>query len=89
MAEALHREFGTGPRTLEERAQSVLELLPEALNAYADIGRTLADAENTTTVPSGAMLRNGAKAGSSSSYACPCGSGKQYRACCGSIRRLH
>jgi yecA family protein len=41
MAEALHAEFDSEADSLEDRAEAVLSLLPDALNAYASIGRSL------------------------------------------------
>ncbi len=80
LAEALHEEFSSDARSLEERATTMLALFPEALNAYADIGRSLA-------AGSGSPERN---APATPAYArCPCGSGRRFSFCCGASRCLH
>lgn len=86
MAQALHAEFRTDARSLEERARVMLELLPEALNAYADIGRALAtgasdeddeDNDEEHRLACGSYAR------------CPCGSGRLHCLCCGLSRFVH
>lgn len=80
MAQALHSEFRTDARSLEDRARIMLDLFPDALKAYADIGRSLAAGEHddaSDTAPSEVV------------EACPCGSGDSYPECCGVRRTLH
>lgn len=87
-AEALHAGFRTGARSLEDRARLMLELLPDALKAYADIGRNLAvgsqdDADDESRDDPVAV-------GSVGSFEdCPCGSGHPRRLCCGTTRTVH
>ncbi len=85
MARALHAEFRTDARSLKERAQTMLDLLPEALNAYADIGRCLA---------AGGMEEEiGDETDDDSPVdpcdACACGSGHAFSVCCGFSRHVH
>lgn len=84
MAQALHEEFHTDARSLEERARVMLDLLPAALNAYADIGRCLA---------TGAAIdeeeEDEGAANDPQWSVCACGSGRPGRLCCGASRHLH
>jgi uncharacterized protein len=81
LATALHEEFCSDSRSLEERANTMLALFPEALNAYADIGRSLAA---SATEPEADVVP------AMPSYArCPCGSGRRFSLCCGSSRCVH
>ena len=83
VAQALHEEFCTNAQSLEDRASMMLALFPEALNAYADIGRRLAADVHD-------FERIGRQRSSMQSYdPCPCGSGRSFRLCCGCSRCLH
>lgn len=84
MAQALHAEFRTDARSLEERARVMLDLLPEALNAYADIGRCLA-----TGLPHEDDDEEPPAAEQDAYAACACGSGRPHRLCCGASRLVH
>jgi len=83
VAEALHEEFSTDSRSLEERAATMLSLFPDALNAYADIGRGLAAGGNE--------IRRGWRFApeTMTSDRCPCGSGRAFEACCRSRGSVH
>jgi len=84
MAQALHAEFRTGARSLEERARVMLDLLPEALNAYADIGRCLAAGCTDDDEP------NAQPAVEQDAFMlCACGSGRLHGQCCGASRAVH
>jgi uncharacterized protein YecA (UPF0149 family) len=68
LAEAYHQETkGTG--SLEQLAQSVIEIFPGAMREYAHLGRSIYQ------TPSGHT-----KVGSNDP--CPCGSGKKLKKCC-------
>lgn len=86
MAQALHAEFRTDARSLEDRARIMLDLFPEALKAYADIGRSLATGEHDDD-----ELDEGDVAPDDAAVAetCPCGSGRSHSECCGRHRVLH
>jgi yecA family protein len=84
MARALHAEFRTDARSFKERAQTMLELLPEALNAYADIGRSLAAGVTDEEIEDDAD-----DARVSPYEGCACGSGRAFSVCCGASRHVH
>jgi yecA family protein len=85
MARALHAEFRTDASSLKERAQTMLELLPEALNVYADIGRCLATGEMDHAIEGSSD--DDAPGGPCDT--CGCGSGHAFNVCCGVSRHLH
>ena len=90
VAEALHAEFRTDAHSLEERAATMLSLFPEALNAYADIGRCLAaGASNTHARMQKCLAAAAGSSAAGSCEPCPCGSGSPFDVCCGSSRRVH
>lgn len=68
------------PQTLEYLAQSVLDVLPEAVQSYAEMGRAIGNAvdEMREEHPAKAV-----KIGRNEP--CPCGSGKKYKKCCGAV----
>lgn len=77
LAEAFHAEAGNKERSLEAMASMIRDVFPEAIAEYAHLGRSIhlalleAVAEPRRSVKIG---RNGA---------CPCGSGRKYKKCCG------
>ncbi len=81
MAQALHSEFRTDARSFEDRARTMLDLFPDALKAYADIGRSLAAGEHDDDELEAADAEF--------VNACPCGSGDPYLECCGVRRSVH
>jgi uncharacterized protein YecA (UPF0149 family) len=80
LAARFHREGASRGTSLETFASQILEMLPDAVSEYAYVGRTiLAEAYAETSLPESSavtkMRRN---------EACPCGSGKKFKNCCGS-----
>jgi uncharacterized protein len=79
LAKAYHEE-GTGKQSLAEMADTVLTLFPEAIRAFAHLGRSIYqvryEAGEFEEVP---PLRS--KIGRNDP--CPCGSGKKFKKCCG------
>ncbi len=78
LAEAYHQETkGTG--SLEQFAQSMVEIFPDAMREYAHLGRSIYQARLETGdldgVPPGHR-----KVGRNDP--CPCGSGKKFKQCC-------
>jgi len=68
LAEAYHQETkGTG--SLEQLAQSGIEILPDAMHEYAHLGRSIYQAPSDHTM----VGRNDP---------CPCGSGRKLKKCC-------
>lgn len=86
IAQALHAEFRTDARSLEDRARVMLDLFPEALKAYADIGRSLASGEHDDADEAS---WDADPADSDGIDACDCGSGTPRHQCCGARRVLH
>lgn len=78
LAEDYHRETGRSG-SLEDLAESVLRLLPEAMGEYAHFGRSMLGAAGPEA--GRAPIRT-ARIGRNDP--CPCGSGKKYKRCCGS-----
>ena len=78
LAEAYHQETN-GTRSLEQLAQSVIEIFPDAMREYAHLGRAIYQARLETgdldRAPSGHT-----KIGRNDP--CPCGSGKKFKKCC-------
>jgi uncharacterized protein len=85
VAEALHEEFESDACSLEDRASTMLALLPEALNAYADIGRCLAESAPGV----GRRAAAAPPRAKQTEERCPCGSGRRFGLCCGAERCLH
>jgi len=79
LAQAYHAE-GDGRRSLQELAETVVSLFPEASRTFAHLGRTIYqvryDEGDFAEVP---PLRQ--KIGRNEP--CPCGSGKKFKKCCG------
>ncbi len=78
LAEAYHQETkGTG--SLEQLAQSVIEIFPDAMREYAHLGRSIYQARLETgdlDLASSGSLKIGRN------DPCPCGSGKKFKKCC-------
>ncbi|OGI41843.1 MAG: hypothetical protein A2150_00575 [Candidatus Muproteobacteria bacterium RBG_16_64_11] len=81
LAETYRKEIKSRDISLEELAGELLKALPNAMQSYARIGRTLYEAvlsepriETQQPVSSEKIGRN---------EPCPCGSGKKYKKCCG------
>jgi uncharacterized protein YecA (UPF0149 family) len=71
-------EASDGPtESLGAMAKRMRDLIPDALVAYADIGRTLAETYSGPREPA----RREPKVGRNDP--CPCGSGRKYKKCCG------
>jgi uncharacterized protein len=78
LAEAYHQET-QGKGSLEQLAQTVMEIFPEAMRKYAQLGRAIYQARleagdldhETSSRPK--IGRNDP---------CPCGSGKKFKKCC-------
>ncbi len=79
LAKAYHKE-GNGERSLSELADTVVTLFPEAMRAFAHLGRSIYqvryEAGDFAEPPpiSREIGRNDP---------CPCGSGKKFKKCCG------
>ena len=79
LADAYHKE-GTGKTSLEQLADTVVTIFPDALIEYAHLGRSIfqarREAGDLDQEPSArqAIGRNDP---------CPCGSGKKFKKCCG------
>jgi hypothetical protein len=86
MALALHAEFRSDARSLEDRTCIMLDLFPDALKAYADIGRSLATGEHVDTEIDAV---GGDSDAAETIEPCLCGSGRAQRVCCGAHRVLH
>lgn len=74
-AESLLAE--TGKADLEAFATTIRRLFPDAMESYALLGRTIADAVRTAAEPVQAVAKPGRN------DPCPCGSGRKYKKCCG------
>lgn len=78
LAEVYYKET-KGNRSFEQFAQSMLEVFPDAMGAFAHLGRSIYQARleagefNRESVPAVKIGRNDP---------CPCGSGKKYKKCC-------
>jgi uncharacterized protein len=78
LADAYHQETN-GKRTLEQLAQSVIEVFPEAMREYAHLGRSIYQARLETGDLDIEPSRP-TKIGRNDP--CPCGSGKKFKKCC-------
>lgn len=78
LAEAYHQET-KGKGSLEQLAQSVMEIFPDAMREYAHLGRSIyqarLEAGDLEQEPSRRV-----KIGRND--LCPCGSGKKFKKCC-------
>lgn len=85
-AEALVKESVRPDSSIESFAGSILLALPEAMRAYARVGRALQGAQAEGEMFTDAdpqAIRVGRDA------PCPCGSGRKFRHCCGGPATLH
>ena len=79
LAEAYHKE-GKGKASLEQLAETVVTIFPDAMREYAHLGRSIfqarREAGDLDQEPSACQIigRNDP---------CPCGSGKKFKKCCG------
>jgi uncharacterized protein len=79
LAKAYHEE-GTGKRSLAEMAETVVTLFPDAMRAFAHLGRSIYQARYEAgdfEVPTPLRPKIGRN------EPCPCGSGKKFTKCCG------
>lgn len=76
LAVAYQQETQVIEGTLEDAALAMREVFPEALEAFAGMGRSMADFTAAPPQPA-----SSSKVGRNES--CPCGSGKKYKKCCG------
>jgi uncharacterized protein len=81
LAEAFHQETAAKTASLEEFAESILGLFPDALAEYAHFGRSVLGGVGGTAVPAPTRV---SKTGRNDP--CPCGSGKKFKKCCGETR---
>ena len=81
LAEAFHQESAAKTASLEEFAESILRLVPDALAEYAHFGRPALGGVGETAAPAPKRVP---KAGRNDP--CPCGSGKKFKRCCGETR---
>ncbi len=81
VADGYCKGFKPGEMTLEEMAQKMADVFPEAMKRYAHLGRSIHRAlleyryESQQPVRSTKIGRN---------EPCPCGSGRKYKKCCAS-----
>lgn len=79
LAQAYHQE--TKERSsLEQLAQSVMEIFPDAMREYAHLGRSIYQARLEV---GDLNLEHSARAKIGRNDPCPCGSGKKFKKCCG------
>lgn len=78
LAQAYHQETN-GKGTLEQLAQSVMEIFPEAMHEYAHLGQSIYQAR----LDMGDLDSNhSAHVKIGRNDPCPCGSGKKFKKCC-------
>lgn len=80
LASAYHAESAESGVTLEAMADSMLKLFPEAMRAYAHLGRTIYEAGLGQAGNISQSFFADPKTGRNDP--CPCGSGKKYKHCC-------
>lgn len=78
LAEAYHQET-QGKGSLEQLAQTVMEIFPDAMREYAHLGRSIYQAR-LETGDLGREPSRHTKVGRNDP--CPCGSGKKFKKCC-------
>ncbi|HWG95507.1 MAG TPA: UPF0149 family protein [Nitrospira sp.] len=80
LAQAYHQETKGKEGSLDQLAQSVMEIFPEAMREYAHLGRSIYQAR----LEVGTLdLEHSAHTKIERNDPCPCGSGKKYKKCCG------
>ena len=82
LAKAFHQETN-GKSNLEQLAQSMMEIFPEAMDEYAHLGRSIYQARLETGDLDQEPLHH-IKIGRNDP--CPCGSGKKFKKCCGTTK---
>jgi uncharacterized protein len=83
LAAAYHQETN-GKSNLEQFAESIIEVLPEAMSEYAHLGRAIYQARlEVNDLGPDSMGRT--KVGRNDP--CPCGSGKKFKKCCSAAGR--
>jgi len=75
----VYREEMKGKGTLEQLAQSMIEIFPDAMREYAHLGRSIYQARLESGDLDQEPLHH-AKVGRNDP--CPCGSGKKFKKCC-------
>lgn len=79
LAETYHAESSQPGISLETMADSILKLFPEAMSAYANLGRAIYEVNLEQEQVTEPFFRD-PKIGRNDP--CPCGSGKKYKHCC-------
>jgi uncharacterized protein len=79
LAEAYRKE-GNGKRSLEQLAETVVTIFPDAMFEYAHLGRAIYQARREAGAldPTTPACRKPGR-----NDPCPCGSGKKFKKCCG------
>ena len=78
LAEAFHAEAGNKERSLEAMANTIRDVFPEAIAEYAHLGQSIHLALSEVAGP-GRSTKVGRN------EPCPCGSGRKYKKCCGTV----
>lgn len=79
VARKIHKEFTSGKESFEDMVGNMLELLPGAMYAYANMGRAIEvvrDEFGDSYEPPVKVVKVGRN------EPCPCGSGVKYKKCC-------
>jgi uncharacterized protein YecA (UPF0149 family) len=84
LAKAFHQETN-GKSKLEQLAQAMMEIFPEAMGEYAHLGRSIYQARLEMGDLDQEPLRH-IKIGRNDP--CPCGSGKKFKKCCGPTKGM-
>ena len=79
LADAFHKE-GKGKTSLEQLADTVVMIFPDALSEYAHLGWSIFQARREAGDLDPEMS---ARPKTSRTDPCPCGSGKKFKKCCG------
>lgn len=77
LAEAFRQE-AKKPQDLPSMAETVAQLIPEALHTYANLGRSIYEVHRDNSAK-----RPARSAKTGRNEPCPCGSGKKFKKCCG------
>jgi uncharacterized protein len=81
MALELLEESEADSGNFDERAGSMIKILPEAMAAYSHMGRTIDEVRQRHESEAPPAPARSAKVGRN--QPCPCGSGLKYKKCCG------
>lgn len=79
LAQAYHKE-GKGNRSLDQLAETVVTLFPDAMREYAHLGRSIYQVRREAGDFNQAPL---SRPNIGRNDPCPCGSGKKFKKCCG------